>query len=69
MKMLKTICHELFGLFVDDSSLALVILALLAASALLMHAGLMDRDHAMYLLVAGNIVALIENVVRSQKRG
>ena len=62
MKMIKAICRELTGLFVDDGSLALAILALLAVSALLMSRGMGRRqDQARSpLLVAGSIGALIE---------
>ncbi|MDB5808431.1 MAG: hypothetical protein JWN94_553 [Betaproteobacteria bacterium] len=57
--------RELIGLFVDDGSLALAVVGLLGAIALLMHAGLIDVGLAAFLLVAGSIAALVENVVRS----
>jgi hypothetical protein len=69
MKTIKTIFRELFGLFVDDGSLALAILALLAAVALLVHETLLDMNQAAVLLVAGNIVVLIESVVRKKILG
>ena len=65
MKTLSTIGRELFGLFVDDGSLALAILILLAVIALLARDALIDVSHAAVLLVAGSIIVLIENVVRS----
>lgn len=65
MKTINTIIRELFGLFVDDGSLALAILALLAVIALLVHEAFIDMNQAAVLLVAGNIVVLTENVVRS----
>jgi hypothetical protein len=65
MKTLSTIGRELFGLFVDDGSLALAILILLAVIALLAREALIDVSHAAVLLVAGSIIVLIENVVRS----
>jgi hypothetical protein len=66
MKILHTIARELFGLFVDDDSLALAILALLAVTAWLVRRGLfVDVSEAAVLLVAGSIMVLLENVVRS----
>ena len=68
MKILDTIARELFGLFVDDGSLALAILALLGLIALLMHESLMDKGFTALLLVGGSILVLIENVVRTSRR-
>jgi hypothetical protein len=66
MKALKTIARELFGLFVDDGSLALAILALLALTAWLARGSLLvDASQAAVLLVAGTIAVLLENIVRS----
>jgi hypothetical protein len=69
MTTIKTIFRELFGLFVDDGSFAVAILALLAVVALLVHAALLDMDQAAVLLVAGNILVLIESIVRKKVRG
>jgi hypothetical protein len=69
MKTIKTIFRELFGLFVDDGSFAVAILALLAVVALLVHAALLDMDQAAVLLVAGNIMVLVESIVRKTVRG
>ena len=65
MKMLSTIGCELFGLFVDDGSLAQAILVLLAVTALLAREESIDIGYAAVLLVAGSIIVLVENVVRS----
>ena len=65
MKTLSTIGRELFGLFVDDGSLAQAILVLLAVTALLARGALNDFSQAAVLLVAGSIIVLLENVVRS----
>jgi hypothetical protein len=65
MKTLRKIGRELFGLFVDDGSLALAIFALLAVTALLARETLIDVSQSAVLLVAGSIIVLIENVVRS----
>jgi hypothetical protein len=53
------------GLFFDDGSLALVILGLLVVTSLLRPAGLIGEPAAMAILVAGTVIALIENVVRT----
>ena len=68
MKILSTIGRELFGLFVDDGSLAQAILVLLAVIALLAREELFDISHTAVLLVAGSIIVLVENVVRSARK-
>jgi hypothetical protein len=68
MKMLSTIARELFGLFVDDGSLAQAIVFLLAVIALLAREEFIDISHAAVLLVAGSIIVLVENVVRSARK-
>jgi hypothetical protein len=68
MKMLSTIARELFGLFVDDGSLAHAIVVLLAVTALLAREQFIDISHAAVLLVAGSIIVLVENVVRSARK-
>ena len=69
MKTINTLLRELFGLFVDDGSLALAILALLAVIALLVFEAVVTTNQAAVLLVAGNIALLVGNVVRSSARG
>ena len=68
MKMLSTIGRELFGLFVDDGSLAQAILVLLAVTALLAREESIDIGYAAVLLIAGSIIVLIENIVRSARK-
>jgi hypothetical protein len=68
MKTISAIVKELFGLFVDDGSLALEILALLVVIAFLISMAAIDMSQAAALLVAGNILALVENVLRSKNR-
>jgi len=68
MKMLSTIGRELFGLFVDDGSLAQAIVVLLAVTALLAREESIDIGYAAVLLVAGSIIVLVENVVRSARK-
>jgi hypothetical protein len=69
MKTIKAIFRELFGLFVDDGNLALAILALLAVVALLVQVAWVDMNQAAVVLVAGNIVVLIESIVRKKAHG
>ena len=68
MNILSTIGCELFGLFVDDGSLAQAIVVLLAVTALLAREQFIDISHAAVLLVAGSIIVLVENVVRSARK-
>ena len=56
------------GLFFDDGTLALVILALLIATGFARHGGWIGDSGAIGILVGGNIAALLENVLRSARR-
>ena len=58
----------ILGLFFDDGTLALVILALLIATGVARHGGWIGDSGAIGILIAGNIAALLENVVRSARR-
>ena len=64
---MKTALRAVTGLFFDDGSLALVILAVLAATSLSIRADLLGSRGAMALLITGTVAALIENVVRSAR--
>jgi hypothetical protein len=68
MNILVRAIRVLFGLFFDDGSLALVILAVLVALALLTHSGVIQTPVAIALLVGGTTFALFENVVRTALR-
>jgi hypothetical protein len=68
VRALKALGRELLGLFVDDSSLALVILALLGAVAFLTHASSLDKGSAALALVGGTFIVLLENLVRTARR-
>ena len=57
------------GLFFDDGSLALVVVAILATTALLVAKAWFDSPEAMTFLVGAVIAALIENVLRTARRG
>ena len=55
------------GLFFDDGSLAIAIVALLVWVALLARAQLVPPSLPMALLVVGTLVLLVENVVRTAR--
>ena len=64
MTLLSTILTETLGLFVDDGSLALAILAWVAIIAGLLQIAAPSPALAGGLLFVGLIVILIENVMR-----
>ena len=68
MKTLRMIFQETFGLFVDDGSLAIALLCLLAVILVLARENLVTGGIAAVLLLAGTLIALCENVVRSARR-
>ena len=55
------------GLFFDDGSLAIVVLAILATAVIVMNA--LGGPAAMAFLVGGVIAALLENVLRTARAG
>ena len=57
--------HGLMGLFVDDGKLALTLIGLLVGVLLLAHFGAVDGSLALLLLVAGTVIALLVNVIRT----
>ena len=57
----------LAGLFFDDGSLAIVVLAILATTATLLANAWFDGPEAMAFLVGGVIAALVENVLRTAR--
>jgi len=59
--------RAVLGLFFDDGKLALEVLALLACSALVANAELARSWHSMVLLVAGTLILLLENVMRTAR--
>jgi hypothetical protein len=64
MTVLTAIAKELFGLFVDDGSLALAILAWVAVVAALVGGLGFSGAGSSVLLFAGLIAILFENVLR-----
>lgn len=68
MSWIKTIGRELFGLFVDDGSFAVIILAWLAIVAMLLpRLGLPSPWHGI-VLFAGLALIFIESATRRARR-
>jgi membrane protein implicated in regulation of membrane protease activity len=68
VKWLKTILHEIFGLFVDDASFAAAILLwLILVKVLVPHLGVLS-GWAAILLFAGLALILAESTTRYAKR-
>lgn len=68
MSRLVAIFHEIFGLFIDDGSLAIGILVWIAIVALALPALGAPEVWRAILLFAGCVIILIENVARSARR-
>jgi hypothetical protein len=69
MNALVQTFKTLLGLFFDDGSLALAIIALLVSLALLANGGLVASPLVMIvLLVGGTLILLLENVIRTVRR-
>jgi hypothetical protein len=68
MKWLSAIVRELVGLFVDDGSLALALIAWVVAVALVLPYVMSDRQWGAPILLAGCLLILIENVRRTARR-
>jgi hypothetical protein len=68
MKAVAAIVHEVIGLFVEDGSLALAIVGLVAAAALISALGAPSAAIGILLLV-GSLGVLVENVLRSWRNG
>jgi hypothetical protein len=66
MNMLRRWLGELVGLFVEDGSLALAILAVVAVAALLAAAAAPPVLIGL-LLLGGCLAVLVENVLRSRR--
>ena len=68
MKTLLTILREVAGLFVDDGSLALAILAVVAVAAFLAFVLKASVLAVGLVLLGGCVAVLIENVIRTAQR-
>jgi hypothetical protein len=66
MNALAAIWHELVGLFIEDGSLALAILGVVAAAVIA--AALGAKLAAGLLLLVGCLVVLAENVLRARRK-
>jgi hypothetical protein len=67
MSRVVALLREIAGLFFDDGSLAIVVLAVLAATALLARITALGGGVAIAFLVGGLIAALLENVFRTAR--
>lgn len=68
MTWLRNIVAELFGLFVDDGSFAIAILAWLGVLWLALPHLAIDNTWSAIILFAGLAVILIESVLRRARR-
>ena len=68
MSAIPNAFRGILGLFFDDGTLALVILALLIVTGFARHAEWIGESVAISILIAGTIAALLENVLRFARR-
>ncbi|MBV9701453.1 MAG: hypothetical protein JO163_01875 [Methylobacteriaceae bacterium] len=68
MSILQSIARELYGLFVDDGSLALAILVLMGAIAVLRVTLPLSPDVIGPAIFIGCAAILVENVLRRARR-
>jgi hypothetical protein len=69
MNAIAQAVKTVLSLFIDDGSLALAIIALLAAVYMLAHVALLASPPVlMALLVGGTLLLLLENVFRAARR-
>ena len=68
MRTLTAILREVAGLFVDDGSLALAILAVVAVAAFLAIVLKISALAVGLVLLGGCVAVLIENIVRTAQR-
>ena len=69
MIFLRSVIVEVFGLFVDDGSLAIAILAWIIAAAGLDYANVCPPAYLGFVVFAGLAILLLENVVRRARVG
>jgi hypothetical protein len=68
MNLIRTICREIFGLFVDDGTYALLILAWLGVTAFLLpHLGWVPRWRG-FILFVGLAAILLGSAIRYARR-
>ena len=67
MSSLLKLLREIAGLFFDDGSLAIAVLAILTLTAILVNISSIGAPAAMAFLVGGVTAALLENVLRTAR--
>jgi hypothetical protein len=67
MTVIKTILTELLGLFVDDGTLVVAVLAWVAGTALCLRGHLIDPRTGAVMLFLGIAALLAENIARSAR--
>jgi hypothetical protein len=67
MSALAAIARELVGLFVEDGSLALAVVALVALAIAAAALGV-PRAAVGVLLLAGSLAVLVENILRARRK-
>lgn len=68
MRFLRSVLAELFGMFVDDGSLALAILAWVAVIAVVQSLAVVTSEKLGALLFLGLGALLVENVLRRSRK-
>ena len=68
MSMIRTAIASFIGLFIDDGSLALAILVLIAAATVAVKAAWLAPLGGGILLLAGCIALLLESVYRAARK-
>ena len=68
MSMIRGVVSGLIGLFIDDGSLALAILSLIAVATVAVKAGWLSPLAGGLLLLAGCIALILESVFRAARR-
>ena len=68
MNLIRIILKDLFGLFVDDGSLAIAVLVCVALIAALLKSGVVSPVLCGLLFFAGLAALLIENVWRTARK-
>jgi hypothetical protein len=65
MNVATRLVRGLVGLFVDDGTLALTLIVVLATVGALAHVGAIGQALAMAMLLVGTVGALLVNVIRA----
>jgi hypothetical protein len=68
MKILKEIIYELFGLFVDDGSLAYATTGWILVGIFILPVTGLPPEHRAVIWVLGILFLLVENIARSARK-